>query len=123
VLAWFEERDQRLTDLVHASSAGEDPRRGALEEALARPGRSREALERLAGACAHASGWPQFAQFFNAVWRTRRAALEALLAADARVADWRAVGGLDADSIFEERRLYERVKQALPPGVTLADRP
>lgn len=122
VLAWFEERDQRLTALAHGSNGGEDLRRGALGEALARPGRSREALERLAGACAHASGWPQFAQFFNGVWSTRRAALDELLAAGARVADWRAVGGIDADSIFEERRLYTRVKEALPPGVALADR-
>lgn len=123
VLAWFEERDQRLTDLAHGRSGREDPRRGALEEALARPGRSREALERLAGACAHASGWPEFAQFFNGMWSTRREALDALLAADARVADWRAVGGIDAESIFEERQIYARVKESLPPGVTLADRP
>src|SRR5215469_4343660 len=52
VLAWFEERDQRLADLLHARLSADDPARRALEEVLARPGRSREALETLEAACA-----------------------------------------------------------------------
>lgn len=130
VLAWFEERDQRLSDLGRARLEADDPARGALEAALARPGRSREALEMLEAACAGTAGagstaaarqsWPQFAEYFNSVWSARRDALEALLAANPRVADWRAAGGIDADSIMEERQRYARVCARLPAGVALA---
>src|SRR5205823_14632112 len=81
VLAWFEERDQRLADLSHARPSAADAGRRTLEEALASPGRSREALEKLAAAlaCAAASpdssaqdSWREFAQFFNSVWSARR---------------------------------------------------
>src|SRR5579862_3101854 len=54
VLAWFEERDRRLASLVNAYEA-EHPLRAALDEALARRGRSREALEKLEAAFAHVS--------------------------------------------------------------------
>ena len=130
VLAWFEERDQRLTDLAQSRLPPDDPARRALEEVLARRGRSREALEKLEAACgcATATGsggrpgksWQEFAQFFNDVWSARRDALDGLLAPNSRVTDWRAVGGIDADSILEERRRYARVCARLPPGVTLA---
>src|ERR1700730_3108817 len=52
VLAWFEERDQRLTALWPARLAPGDAARRALEDVLASPGRSREALEELAAALA-----------------------------------------------------------------------
>src|SRR3981081_2259475 len=52
VLAWFEERDQRLTDLWHARLAPGDAARRALEDVLASPGRSRETLEKLESALA-----------------------------------------------------------------------
>jgi hypothetical protein len=130
VLAWFEERDQRLTDLAQSRLPPDDPARRALEDVLARRGRSREALEKLEAACgcATASGsagslgrsWPEFAQFFNDAWSARRDAVDALLAPNPRVTDWRAVGGIDADSILEERRRYAGVRARLPPGVTLA---
>jgi len=127
-LAWFEERDERLGDLPGARFAPEDAARRALEEALARPGRSRETLERLAAAVASPatagasppSGWSEFAQYFNGVWSARRDAVEALLAPNPRVGDWRAVAGIDADSILEERQLYARVGERLPPGVSLS---
>src|SRR5262249_31000493 len=69
VLAWFEERDQRLGDFTRARFAPEDATRRALEDALARPGRSRETLERLAAAVASTatpgstppSSWSEFA--------------------------------------------------------------
>lgn len=133
VLAWFEERDQRLTDLARALP--EAPGRRALEEALARPGRSREALGRLEAACARslatgaapvsagdaaARHWQEFHRYFSGVWSVRRDALEALLAADPRAGDWRAVCGIDADSILEERRRYAQVCARLPPGARLA---
>jgi hypothetical protein len=137
VLAWFEERDQRLTDLARALP--EAPERSALEEALARPGRSREALAKLEAACARsvapvagpasAAGdaaqrrWQEFAQYFNGTWSVRRDALEALLAGNPRPGDWRAVCGIDADSILEERRRYAQVYARLPPGTMLAPAP
>jgi hypothetical protein len=132
VLAWFEERDQRLTELLQARFAAADPARRALEEVLARRGRSREVLEKLEVACAGATapgsmsrqpGWREFAEFFNGVWSTRRDALDALLSSDVRATDWRTFGGIDADSILEERRRYARVCAQAPPGVVLGARP
>ena len=127
VLAWFEERDQRLSDLIRARIVPEDATRRALEDALGRPGRSRETLERLAAAVASTataggnpqSSWSEFAHFFNGMWSTRRDAVDALLAPNGRVGDWRAVAGIDADSILLERQLYTRVGERLPPGVML----
>src|SRR5258708_39576155 len=52
VLAWFEDRDQRLTDLWQARLAPGDAARRALEDVLASPGRSREALGKLEAALA-----------------------------------------------------------------------
>jgi hypothetical protein len=129
VLAWFEERDQRLADLARLRLPPAQPSRRALEEALARPGRSREALAKLEAACAAAIAgaadgrvqprWQAFAQYFNGIWCARREALDALLASMSRAADWRAVAGIDADSILEERRRYARVGAALPVGTRL----
>ena len=130
VLAWFEERDQRLTDLWHARLAPGDAARRALEEVLASPGRSREALEKLAAALACTTApaprstaqqsWREFAQFFNSVWSARRDAIDALLAASTRTTDWRVIAGIDADSILEERTRYARVRTTLPAGASLA---
>lgn len=130
VLAWFEERDQRLTDLWHARLAPGDAARRALEEVLASPGRSREALEKLEAALACTSApaprsnaqesWREFAQFFNSVWSARRDAIDALLAANTRTPDWRVIAGIDADSILEERARYARVRTTLPAGASLA---
>lgn len=128
VLAWFEERDQRLSDLIRGRIAPEDAARRALEDALGRPGRSRETLEGLAAAVASTtasggnpqSSWNDFARYFNGAWSTRRDAVDALLARNGRVGDWRAVAGIDADSILLERQLYTRVAERLPPGVTLS---
>jgi hypothetical protein len=114
VLAWFEERNQRLAELALAGAAREH---GALTDALARPGKSREALERLAGACTRTAGWGEFAQFFRSAWCTRREALDAWLTRHGRIAEWRAVGALDADSILRERELYARCAAAQPPGL------
>jgi hypothetical protein len=128
VLAWFEERDQRLTDLMQARFSAAEPARRAFEEVLARRGSSRDALAKLEAACTAASapgdpgrqqGWREFAEYFNGVWSTRRDALDALLSANTRVSDWRRLGGIDADSILEERRRYAVVSAQAPPGVTL----
>jgi len=121
VLAWFEERDRRLAQLAHGRP-GADAARGALEAALARPGRSREALEKLEAALAAGgpASWQEFARFFHGPWSARRDALDALLAAHARVADWRAFAGIDADGVLEERARYARVRASAPAGVALA---
>jgi hypothetical protein len=131
VLASFEERDQRLADLLEVRSNATPSARRTLEESLARPGRSREALAKLEAASAGSAsdragwqqGWREFAEYFNAVWSTRRAALDALLGSDSRVTDWRTVGGIDADSILEERRRYAQVCARAPPGVVLGESP
>ena len=129
VLAWFEERDQRLTDLRDARPTPADEGQRTLEAALASPGRSREALEKLAAALARTpapsadsrtqESWREFAQFFNSVWSARRDAIETWLAANPRTTDWRVIAGIDADSILEERHRYARVRAALPAGASL----
>jgi hypothetical protein len=124
VLAWFEERDRRLAHFAPHRPL-DPPLRAALEEALGRPGRSRDALEKLETALAAGSGpaWREFAQYFHGVWSARRDALDALLGASARIADWRALAGVDADTILEERARYARVRAAVPAGVRLASEP
>jgi hypothetical protein len=127
VLAWFEERDQRLTDLLELRFPATGAVRRTLEDALGRPGRSREALAKLEAACAATTaaapgrqqGWREFAEYFNGVWGTRRDALDALLSTNSRATDWRTLGGIDADSILEERRRFAQVRAQLPPGVAL----
>jgi hypothetical protein len=127
VLAWFEERDRRLASLVNQYGP-QHPTRDALDEALARRGRSREALEKLEVAFAPApdgSGkrpWQQFALFLRGPWCERRDALDALLASNSRPTEWRTFSGIDADGILEERTRLARVRAALPPGVKLAPR-
>jgi hypothetical protein len=129
VLAWFEERDQRLTDLLHARLTAADEAQRTLGDVLASPGRSREALERLEAALACPASasdsraqdsWRRFAQFFNSGWRARRDAIDAWLTANPRATDWRLIAGIDADSILEERRRYARVARTLPAGASLA---
>ena len=128
VLAWFEERDQRLAELLQARSPVADPARHALEEALARRGRSRETLAKLEAACAASTAptgsarqqaWREFGDYFDTAWSARRDAIDALLGAHSRVSDWRTLGGIDADSILEERRRYARVHAQAPPGAAL----
>jgi hypothetical protein len=129
VLAWFEERDQRLAEVWHARLPAGHSAHRAVDEALSRPGRSREALEKLEAALADKAPvspqrsapkiWQEFAQFFNSVWSARRDAIEALLAQHAHSGDWRLCGGIDADSILEERRRYARLNATLPAGESL----
>jgi len=129
VLAWFEERDRRLGALVNGYGP-EHPTRDALDEALARRGRSRDALEKLEAAFALAPDpgapknlWAEFAHFLDGPWTSRRDALDALLASNPRPAEWRQVSGIDADAILEERARYARIEKSLPPGVALAPPP
>ena len=128
VLARFEERDQTLSELLAArhsdgnGAAASSPHLGGL---IARSGTSREALVRLESALAGGesqaagAGWQEFARFFNSAWVPRRAALEAALPEHLSMEEWRAVAGLDADSILDERRRYARIVALLPAGIEL----
>ena len=127
ILAWFEERDRRLAGLINAWPP-EHPTRDALDAALSRRGRSRDALEKLEAAFAEAPAtgerdgrrlWGEFARYFNEVWSPRRDAVDGLLKTHARTEDWRTFGGIDADAILEERSRFQRVAHTLPPGSTL----
>jgi hypothetical protein len=128
VLGGFVERDRRLGEL-YARRPADDPERRSVETLLAGAGSSREALERLERAAGHSAGapddashrgrqerWQDLARFFSGPWKARREAIEQRLAPNPRVADWRVVAGMDADSILEERHRYARVRQHLPAG-------
>jgi hypothetical protein len=121
-LSAFEARDRRLADLVPAQAKTAEASQ-AFGRALAQPGRSQEALEKLQSAGAARAPalqtWNPWVQYLVNVWGARRDALDALLAADSRVSDWRTIGGIDADSILAERRAYGRVCATLPAGILL----
>lgn len=113
VLTRFDERDQRLAEQVPAQSFVS----GAL---VSQGGTSREALAKLAATLAEPGDagktqrWSAFSQFLDGPWSQRRTALDALQQKSLRIADWRAVSCVDADSIVEERTRYTRVEAQLP---------
>jgi hypothetical protein len=120
-LSAFEARDQRLADLT-AQAGTDETSHQALGRALALPGSSREALEKLNTARANPAAlpaWNTCVQYLLHQWKARRDSLDALLAANNRVSEWRAIGGIDADSILAERRGYRGVNALLPSGITL----
>jgi hypothetical protein len=130
VLSRFEERDQILSDLIHSRLAADDEIHRELHAILSRPGTSREALARLEAALTSTTAtqtpgnvpernWHEFAQFFNGAWSARREELDNAFERNARVADWRAISGIDADAILEERTRYARVTAKLPAGIEL----
>jgi len=127
ILSRFEEREQTFHDLLRTRAQADDSERRAVESALDLPGTSREALTKLEAALGSGSRteverigrWTDFEQFLAGVWSTRRDALDKLFAQQARVTDWRAVSGIDADSIFDERSRYTKVRAALPAGIEL----
>jgi hypothetical protein len=131
VLARFEERDQVFRDLVHSRFGADDPTRRAVDDTLALAGSSRDVLAKFEAALASTAGslaassagtdphWDEFLQFFSGAWSARRDQLDSLLERQASVADWRTVAAIDADSIFEERSRYARVRATLPAGVEM----
>ncbi|MDB6091213.1 MAG: hypothetical protein JWN85_3997 [Gammaproteobacteria bacterium] len=147
ILARFEAREQVLRELVHSRFAANDPTRRAVDETLALAGSSREVLARFeaalgsgastgssaaagAGAGPRAGAepgtdphWDDFLRFFSGAWSVRRDQLDILFERQAKVADWRVVSGIDADSIFEERNRYARVRATLPPGIEMPPAP
>jgi hypothetical protein len=121
VLGRFEARDQRLTELIRTRPGLDARARHAIPAALAQPGSSREALEKLAAISAGTPvAWQALAQWVAGVWSPRRDAIDALLTAITRPADWRAIAAVDADSILDERRRFERVRAACPADAPLA---
>jgi hypothetical protein len=131
VLARFEERDQVFRDLVHSRFGVDDPTRRTVDKTLSLAGSSRDVLAKFEAALASTIGspaassagtdphWDEFLQFFSGAWSARRDQLDSLLERQATVADWRAVAAIDADSIFEERSRYARVRATLPAGVEM----
>jgi hypothetical protein len=125
-LAWmlsrFEEREQVFHDLLRGRFPTEDPNRRAVEAALALPGTSREALAKLETALGATvdSGWTDFLRFFSGAWSARRDEIDRLFERQAKVADWRTVSDIDADSIVDERNRYARVKATLPAGIEMS---
>lgn len=127
ILSRFEEREQTFRDLLRSRAGDDDSVRRAVESALELPGTSREALMKLEAALGSGSRtevervgrWTDFEQFMAGVWSARRDQLDKLFAQQARVTDWRAVSGIDADSIFDERNRYAKVRAALPAGIEL----
>jgi len=111
VLTRFDERDQRLAEQWSAGLS-------CLDQSIPRAGSSREALAKLASATdgegAQADRWGAFAQFCDGPWRSRREAIDALQQKSLRIADWRTVSCVDADSIVAERTRYARVEAQLP---------
>jgi hypothetical protein len=118
VLAWFDQRDQRMNEL-YARLPVDDPDRRSLERMDDDGGSGREAVRRLEGS-RRPERWQEFFRFLTGAWKTRRDAIDRLLSSNLRVADWRTVAGMDADSILEERGLYAQVRQHLPPGSAAA---
>jgi hypothetical protein len=127
ILSRFEEREQTFHDLLRSRAGDDDSARRAVERALELPGTSREALAKLEAALGSGSRtevervgrWTDFDQFLAGAWSVRRDQLDELFAQQAKVTDWRAVSGIDADSIFEERSRYAKVRAALPAGIQL----
>ena len=128
ILSRFEEREQTFHDLLRGRAVPDDSERRAVERALEQPGRSREALLKLEAALSSAARteaeriarWTDFEEFLTNVWSARRDTLDKLFAQQAKVADWRAVSGIDADSVFDERSRYAKVKAVLPAGIELS---
>ena len=126
-LSRFEEREQTFHDLLRGRSNTDDTERRAAESTLALPGTSREALAKLETALGATSGpdtervrrWTEAQQFFAGAWNARRDALDKLFSQQATVSDWRTISGIDADSIFDERSRYARVRATLPAGIEL----
>lgn len=116
VLGWFEARDQRLSEFLGARTGGDAPARHALLAVLAQPGSSHEALALHTNTAGLPLTWATWAQFIQTVWNRRREAIDALMTEITRPADWRTIAAIDADSILDERRRFERVRAACPPG-------
>ena len=110
VLDWFDRRDQRLGEL-YARRPPTDSGRIALA-AVGPGGHGHEALGMLKQAGPALETWQAMAKFINGPWDARRGAIEVLLASNPRVSDWRAFGGIDADSVSQERALHARVRAA-----------
>jgi hypothetical protein len=113
-LTSFARRDQRLGELARRLPLG-DSRRRAIEAALLGPGASHDALAKL-----DSESWRELADYLRGAWSGRHATLDALLAANGPVSDWRAFAGIDADSVLAERAGFARLQAAFTAGVTLA---
>jgi len=64
--------------------------------------------------------WRDVLSDFKAACRERFDEIAARAKRQLPVAEWRALSGITADAIVEERSRYDRVRAALPAGVMLA---
>ena len=78
------------------------------------------ATARSADAAAAEGAWREFLREFNADIERHFKDLDENLTRAAPITQWRVLSRIDADSIYTERELYERVKKTLPTGITLA---
>jgi hypothetical protein len=122
VLGRYAARDRRLEQLA-AAPGSQDPRYATADALLRGGGSAAEALDKLRSAGSAAGGWRGFEEFLRGPWSARRDALEKLLARDSRAADWRLIGGIDADGILEERVRFARIAALMPAGMNLAAAP
>jgi hypothetical protein len=113
-LTSFARRDRRLAALARRLPGG-DSRRRAIEAALVGPGASHDALAKL-----DTESWRELADYLRGAWSGRHARLDALLAANGAVSDWREFAGVDADSVLAERAGFARLQAALAAGATPA---
>ncbi|MBS0364782.1 MAG: hypothetical protein JSR67_03035 [Proteobacteria bacterium] len=111
-LASFAARDKRLAALLQQWPPG---RGGAdtLRAALAQPPGSGQLRKRFTPLAAlpltgadNCATWNDLLEQIAGAWQQRGAQLESGLAAHARVMEWRAWSGIDADSIMAERERY-----------------
>jgi hypothetical protein len=123
ILSRFEEREQVFHDLLRSRLAADDPSRRVVESAFALAGTSREALAKLetalgaTGGTETATRWTEFLRFFSSAWSARRDEIDRLFERQAKIADWRTVADIDADSIVDERNRYARVKATMPAEI------
>ncbi len=67
----------------------------------------------LPGADAGETRWREFLQSFNEASGKHFAAIDGLLTRSLPVTEWRTLSRIDADTIFDERARYQRVKAAI----------
>ena len=128
-LAAFDERDQRLAEIVRLRFPPGSAEARGLTAALSGPGSGREVLTALEAAAASTRAgrvdpespalWRAFEDALLGAWCERRAALDGLLGRLALIADWRSVAGLDADAILAERARFDALRRLLPAGIEL----
>lgn len=112
-LAPADAANRRVLDELEETLRLSGPAIAALAAALQR---------RESGACQAAeflAACRDYVEFLKRELGQRRHVIHHLFERHYRVAEWRRASCVDADSILEERELYEAVRSKLPPGIVL----